>query len=56
MRNPNTKIEKRTPHGRTLAHLTTFDAARDRYSYYHATKGWRSRRTRGKTDRQLSAG
>lgn len=55
MRNPNTVVSKRTPHGKTLAHLTIMDEKNDRYSYYHATKGWRSRRTMGKDDYQLRA-
>lgn len=44
---------KKTPHGKTLGHLTETDALWDRYRYYHATKGYRSRRARGKTDAQL---
>jgi hypothetical protein len=53
MRNPNTVISKKTPNGRTLAHLAVTDEKNDRYYYYHATKGWRSRRTMGKDDKQL---
>jgi len=53
MRNPNPVINKRTPNGRTLSHLTKIDEKNDRYEYYHATKGWRSRRAMGKDDYQL---
>lgn len=45
MRNPRTKIAKRTPHGRTLEHLTQAKVGKDHYRYYHATKGWRTRRS-----------
>jgi hypothetical protein len=53
MRNPNTVISKKTPHGKTLSHLTQVDEKNDRYYYYHATKGWRGRRTMAKDDKQL---
>lgn len=51
--NPKPKIVKRAYAGATLEHLTETDEGRDQYSYYHATKGWRTRRARGKTDYEL---
>ena len=39
--------------GATIVHLAETDTINDRYRYYHATKGWRSRRARGKTDAQI---
>jgi len=53
MRNPNTKINKKTPYGRTLAHLTQAKVGKDHYRYYHATKGWRTRRARTMRDVDL---
>lgn len=53
MRNPKTKIAKRTPYGRTLEHLTVTGLKPDHYAYYHATKGWRRRRARTMRDVDL---
>jgi hypothetical protein len=46
-------VSKKTPHGRTLEHLTETNLPNDRYRYYHATKGWRDRRAWGVTDHGL---
>lgn len=37
--------------GATLEHLTRIHGWADHYSYYHATKGWRTRRIGAKRDR-----
>lgn len=50
---PKPQIVKGVYAGATLEHLTVTDEARDQYQYYHATKGWRIRRARGKTDYEL---
>lgn len=34
MKNPKTVIAKKTPNGRTLAHLSKTDEKNDTYSYY----------------------